>query len=356
MDVSEGAPEGTDTETMMQTKLDQAKEAGTMPDMFITDNVEDLSKYDLMSYEDNVYKAVEDKMDEYLYLSDYKEYYKDMNEMPTGIDSLFVYGYELDNADYKLSSSPYLNADAKSVSMEDIKKEDENMYLMVPPAILAPAAVLQNEDCFDVKQGLIRPDDTMVSNLYQLVAKNETASGKKIMKNSVGTDYGLYGNTALAGRSFCQTLKTVMDVDKNTISKYQIKDYTMQVATEQDRMLIQYKNAYAISDDSTTNEKNACMRLLWTILGEIAQENYYGDDNAPFPINEKAFEAFFDYNSHLTAFKDMVLNKEPCFIVGRGQKALRSFGIQLENSFQGVKTQEAVKAYCQNYSRQQETQ
>ena len=356
VDVSEGAPEGTDTETMMQTKLDQAKEAGTMPDMFITDNVEDLSKYDLMSYEDNVYKAVEDKMDEYLYLSDYKEYYKDMNEMPTGIDSLFVYGYELDNADYKLSSSPYLNADAKSVSMEDIKKEDENMYLMVPPAILAPAAVLQNEDCFDVKQGLIRPDDTMVSNLYQLVALNETASGKKIMKNSAGTDYGLYGNTALAGRSFCQTLKTVMDVDKNTISKYQIKDYTMQVATEQDRMLIQYKNAYAISDDSTTNEKNACMRLLWTILGEIAQENYYGDDNAPFPINEKAFEAFFDYNSHLTAFKDMVLNKEPCFIVGRGQKALRSFGIQLENSFQGVKTQEAVKAYCQNYSRQQETQ
>lgn len=356
VDVSEGAPEGTDTETMMQTKLDQAKEAGTMPDMFITDNVEDLSKYDLMSYEDNVYKAVEDKMDEYLYLSDYKEYYKDMNEMPTGIDSLFVYGYELDNADYKLSSSPYLNADAKSVSMEDIKKEDENMYLMVPPAILAPAAVLQNEDCFDVKQGLIRPDDIMVSNLYQLVALNETASGKKIMKNSAGTDYGLYGNTALAGRSFCQTLKTVMDADKNTISKYQIKDYTMQVVTEQDRMLIQYKNAYAISDDSTTNEKNACMRLLWTILGEVAQENYYGDDNAPFPINEKAFEAFFDYNSHLTAFKDMVLNKEPCFIVGRGQKALRSFGIQLENSFQGVKTQEAVKAYCQNYSRQQETQ
>ena len=73
VDVSEGAPEGTDTETLMQTKLDQAKEAGTMPDMFITDNVEDLSKYDLMSYEDNVYKAVEDKMDEYLYLSDYKE-------------------------------------------------------------------------------------------------------------------------------------------------------------------------------------------------------------------------------------------------------------------------------------------
>ena len=44
VDVSEGAPEGTDTETLMQTKLDQAKEAGTMPDMFITDNVEDLSK------------------------------------------------------------------------------------------------------------------------------------------------------------------------------------------------------------------------------------------------------------------------------------------------------------------------
>ena len=356
VDVSEGAPEGTDTETLMQTKLDQAKEAGTMPDMFITDNVEDLSKYDLMSYEDNVYKAVEDKMDEYLYLSDYKEYYKDMNEMPTGIDSLFVYGYELDNADYKMSSSPYLDADAKSVSMEDLKKEDENMYLMVPPAILAPAAVLQNEDCFDVKQGLIQPDDTMVSNLYQLVAKNETASGKKIMKNNAGVDYGLYGNTALADRSFFQKLISATKADKNSISKYPLKDFTMKVATEQDRMLIQYKNAYAISADSTTNEKNACMRLLWTILGANAEMIYSGDDNEPFPINKKAFIDFFESNSKMTAFKDMVLNKEPCFIVGRGQKALRSFGIQLENSFQGVKTQEAVKAYCQNYSRQQETQ
>lgn len=353
VDVSEGAPEGTDTETLMQTKLDQAKEAGTMPDMFITDNVEDLSKYDLMSYEDNVYKAVEDKMDEYLYLSDYKEYYKDMNEMPTGIDSLFVYGYKLDNAE---SSSPYLGSDAKSVSMEDLKKENENMYLMVPPAILAPAAVLQNEDCFDVKQGLIQPDDTMVSNLYQFVAKNETASGKKIMKNNAGVDYGLYGNTALADRSFFQKLISATKADKNSISKYPLKDFTMKVATEQDRMLIQYKNAYAISADSTTNEKNACMRLLWTILGANAEMIYRGDDNEPFPINKKAFIDFFESNSKMTAFKDMVLNKEPCFIVGRGQKALRSFGIQLENSFQGVKTQEAVKAYCQNCSSQQETQ
>ena len=353
VDVSEGAPEGTDTETLMQTKLDQAKEAGTMPDMFITDNVEDLSKYDLMSYEDNVYKAVEDKMDEYLYLSDYKEYYKDMNEMPTGIDSLFVYGYKLDNAE---SSSPYLGSDAKSVSMEDLKKENENMYLMVPPAILAPAAVLQNEDCFDVKQGLIQPDDTMVSSLYQLVAKNETASGKKIMKNNAGVDYGLYGNTALADRSFFQKLISATKADKNSISKYPLKDFTMKVATEQDRMLIQYKNAYAISADSTTNEKNACMRLLWTILGANAEMIYRGDDNEPFPINKKAFIDFFESNSKMTAFKDMVLNKEPCFIVGRGQKALRSFGIQLENSFQGVKTQEAVKAYCQNCSSQQETQ
>lgn len=353
VDVSEGAPEGTDTETLMQTKLDQAKEAGTMPDMFITDNVEDLSKYDLMSYEDNVYKAVEDKMDEYLYLSDYKEYYKDMNEMPTGIDSLFVYGYKLDNAE---SSSPYLGSDAKSVSMEDLKKENENMYLMVPPAILAPAAVLQNEDCFDVKQGLIQPDDTMVSNLYQLLAKNETASGKKIMKNNAGVDYGLYGNTALADRSFFQKLISATKADKNSISKYPLKDFTMKVATEQDRMLIQYKNAYAISADSTTNEKNACMRLLWTILGANAEMIYRGDDNEPFPINKKAFIDFFESNSKMTAFKDMVLNKEPCFIVGRGQKALRSFGIQLENSFQGVKTQEAVKAYCQNCSSQQETQ
>ena len=230
------------------------------------------------------------------------------------------------------------------------------MYLMVPPAILAPAAVLQNEDCFDVKQGLIQPDDTMVSNLYQLVAKNETASGKKIMKNNAGVDYGLYGNTALADRSFFQKLISATKADKNSISKYPLKDFTMKVATEQDRMLIQYKNAYAISADGTTNEKNACMRLLWTILGANAEMIYRGDDHEPFPINKKAFIDFFESNSKMTAFKDMVLNKEPCFIVGRGQKALRSFGIQLENSFQGVKTQEAVKAYCQNCSSQQETQ
>ena len=138
-----------------------------------------------------------------------------------------------------------------------------------------------------MKQGLIQPDDTMVSNLYQLVVKNETASGKKIMKNSAGVDYGLYGNTALAGRSFYQKLISATKADKNSISQYPLKDFTMKVATEQDRMLIQYKNAYAISADSTTNEKNACMRLLWTILGANAEMIYSGDDNEPFPITKR---------------------------------------------------------------------
>ena len=124
----------------------------------------------------------------------------------------------------------------------------------------------------------------------------------------------------------------------------------MHVLTANDRMLIQYKNAYAICADSSSNEKNACMRLLWTILGDVAQRNYFGENDAPFPINEKAFEQCFSYNSPLTPFKEMVMGKKPCIIIGRGNRALRSFGTDLENSFQGVKSQEAIKAFCQEYS------
>ncbi len=350
VDVSEGAPEGTDTESLMETKLDEAQKAGTMPDMFLTDNVEDLSKYDLMSYEDNVYRALEDKMDEYLYLTDYKDYYKNMKEMPTGIDSLFLYSYDLDGMSFKLPDSPYLSVKGPSISIDEIKKNSNDAHIMVPTEILASVAVLQDDACFDAKDGTIQPDDAMVSNLYQLITWKDDAQGKKIMKNSSGVDFGLCGNNVLANRSIRTALEKAKQPGDVTISQRKLQDYTVHVLTANDRMLIQYKNAYAICADSSSNEKNACMRLLWTILGDVAQRNYFGENDAPFPINEKAFEQCFSYNSPLTPFKKMVMGKKPCIIIGRGNRALRSFGADLENSFQGVKSQEAIKAFCQEYS------
>lgn len=353
VDVSEGAAKDTDTAALMEQKLDQAKEAGNMPDMFITDNIDDVSKYDLMSLEDNVYQAVKDKADEYLYFADYEQYYKDMTEMPTGIDSLFLYSYRFDGTNSALTDSPYLNVAEPSVSLEELQKDDKSSYIMVPSSFLAPTAVLWNTSCFNAGQGSIQPDDTMVSNLYRLAAWDNAAAQKKIMKNSHGVDYGLYGNNVIAGRSICQNLKTAMDADKTAIRKLKLSDYTMHVLTSEDRMLIQYKNVYAVSDSSTENEKNACMRLLWTILGEVAQENYFGDDNAPFPINKKAFEECFDYNSHLTSLKEMVMKKEKCIIIGRGNRALQNFGVSLNHSLNGGVSQEAMKAYCQEYSSKQ---
>ena len=74
----------------MSQELKKAKENKSMPDMFFSDNVSDLDSYKLVSYQDNVLEELE--REDYLYLTEYEKCFPQMNEMPTGINTLLLFG------------------------------------------------------------------------------------------------------------------------------------------------------------------------------------------------------------------------------------------------------------------------
>lgn len=354
VNVQEPAGEGSKG-TSMEEALSQAKAEGKMPDMFITDHVEDLSEYNLVSLEDNIYQAVQDKTDEYLYLEDYSKYYKDLKEMPTGINTLFLYSYQFDvNVNSNIKDSTFADSEKTAIDIEDVMNMGSDSLTMIPSESLAALSILQDDNCYNDRKGLLQPDDTMITNLYQMIQLNERALKKPIaIQKSDKTAYaGLYGNSAIADGSFRAKLKGATDLGSNRIQRNALKNYGVQVLTSDDHMLIQFRNTFAISADGSKNEKYACMRLLWTILGEGAQTNYFGNDVVSFPINANSFKEYFEYNSEMTSFKEMVSQKTPCVIIGKGNKALTDFGTGLQASFQGGKTMEGVRQYCQQYSKE----
>ena len=354
VNVQEPAGEGSKG-TSMEEALAQAKAEGKMPDMFITDHVEDLSEYDLVSLEDNICQAVQDKTDEYLYLEDYSKYYRDMKEMPTGINTLFLYSFQFDmNVNSNIKDSTFADSEKTAIDIEKVMNMGSDSLTMIPSESLATLSILQDDNCYNDRKGLLQPDDTMITNLYPMIQLNERALKKPIViQKSDQTAYaGLYGNSAIADGTFRAKLKGAVGLGSNSVQRNALKNYGVQVLTSDDHMLIQFKNTFAISADGSKNEKYACMRLLWTILGEVAQKNYFGNDAAPFPINANSFKEYFDYNSEMTSFKEMVSQKTPCIIIGKGNKALTEFGTGLQASFQGEKTMEGVKQYCQQYSKE----
>lgn len=354
VNVQEPAGEGSKG-TSMEEALAQAKAEGKMPDMFITDHVEDLSEYDLVSLEDNICQAVQDKTDEYLYLEDYSKYYRDMKEMPTGINTLFLYSFQFDmNVNSNIKDSTFTDSEKTAIDIEKVMNMGSDSLTMIPSESLATLSILQDGNCYNDRKGLLQPDDTMITNLYPMIQLNERALKKPIViQKSDKTAYaGLYGNSAIADGTFRAKLKGAVGLGSNSVQRNALKNYGVQVMTSDDHMLIQFKNTFAISADGSKNEKYACMRLLWTILGEVAQKNYFGNDAAPFPINANSFKEYFDYNSEMTSFKEMVSQKTPCIIIGKGNKALTEFGTGLQASFQGGKTMEGVKQYCQQYSKE----
>ena len=113
----------------MSQELKKAKENKSMPDMFFSDNVSDLDSYKLVSYQDNVLEELE--REDYLYLTEYEKCFPQMNEMPTGINTLLLFGKQYEQKpENSLKDSvfytdeKYKNSDA--VEIADVVKENES--------------------------------------------------------------------------------------------------------------------------------------------------------------------------------------------------------------------------------------
>ncbi|MBS5668489.1 MAG: protein kinase [Clostridium sp.] len=112
----------------MSQELKKAKENKSMPDMFFSDNVSDLDSYKLVSYQDNVLEELE--REDYLYLTEYEKCFPQMNEMPTGINTLLLFGKQYEQKpENSLKDSvfytdeKYKNSD--TVEIADVVKENK---------------------------------------------------------------------------------------------------------------------------------------------------------------------------------------------------------------------------------------
>ena len=346
----------------MYAKLAEAKKANKMPDMFVSDRVSDLSQYDLVSYKDTIYKAIQDRMEEYLYMEDYEKYYPQMNEMPTGINTLFLYAYKFDDTgsiertidDSKFVQDTKTYGDKENIELTEVIQASKQEQIQIPALTAVKMAILQDKSCYSQREGHMEPNDETIEGLYQIMVE-----GQKVKKDDnvpyKSTKTVLpQGNAAVSDSHLRSILEKSgsQEIKENKINK----DYRMFVLTNQDKMMIQYENCFAITNSDSTNKQNACLRFLWTILGEGGQSNYYGAVDCCIPINKNNFEKYFSYNTVMSGsgFMTLVLDKKmPCVILGRGQKEVETFASGLDREVGTNVSKEKIKAYCQTWVSQQ---
>lgn len=351
-DVTEGGAAGT-----MEQKLAEAKASGTMPDMFLSDRVSNLDEYPLVSLKDNVYDAVDPG--EYLYFDTYPKYCRGMKEIPTGINSIFLYSVQMkQNENNELADSSFFAVNEMSVELQEVlgrnmaKADARQEFTIVADSFSTKASILCDSDCFVENTGELIPNTDMVKNLYYFAYRIRAPKNGKSKKNK--DESSIAGNSVIAGVDYRGVLNEFESKGKSGDGRVinQVENYSVKVATQNDKMLVSYEDKFAISADSSRNKQIACMRLLWICLLESSQtENYSSTGKTPFPILKKAFHGFFEYNDRFRCFEDMVGTS--ALLIGSGQAEIASFDAGLRSLGSGDLTKEnQVHEYCAAYAAQ----
>ena len=67
--------------------------------------------------------------------------------------------------------------------------------------------------------------------------------------------------------NFIQRKAVSEEIQKNSVT-----DYRAHVLTQDGKMFVQFDEKYAISAQSSENKQNACMRFMWVLMSEAAEE------------------------------------------------------------------------------------
>ena len=357
----------------MEADLQQSKADPEipMPNMFLTDHVSDLDEYSLVSLEDNVYASL--NADDYLYMSEYKERFGGMREMPTGIDTLLLYACQFDyNKDNTLDNSEVETTEEETVELESLVSADPGNYNMengrlnnrlayFQESAGTYAAVLKNEKWADVFEKKGAPSQDMLgilSDIRQFNGRALTVEKKKKKKAVVTQQFrvnrsretGPYGSNIVAGVSYRKTMNEAEDNSEekgvNPLNKYETY-----VVIQDGKMLVTLSERYAITSESSVDQKTACMRLLWVMLGDTGQEKKTAPGETTYPILKKMFNDFTKYNSGYDEFIDLVDEYYPCVLIGRETGKAEKFSDMLEsmpedeNMSEGEKIQKCYENY-----------
>lgn len=213
-------------------RLSAAKAADSLPDVFSTRGFEGDTKEDCASL-----KALLRSLDteKYLFFDDYKEYYPDMREFPTGFQIGVLY---------------------------------ENNERMKEQTGAVELSALRNEG----RDTLVWADSQDMKGVYKDFAKAKTPLN------------------AIAG-----DLSILKQVEKVTVEKIPAKDFAIRPITEEGRMLAVFTDTWAVNQACSKNQKNAGMLLLSYLVEDVLQEEAYLASYDSFPVNKETYEKYKEY-------------------------------------------------------------
>lgn len=354
--------EDADVEVAVEVKPDMeaalaeaaADETTELPNMFLSDHVSDVSAYKPVSMEDNVYASLDTK--KYLFLSEYEKQFIGMKEMPTGIDTLLLYACEIDyNANNGLDTAS-VSSDGSTVKLSEMISADEAAYktedkkLSSALAVFredtaAEAMLLQNADWTSVYEKDSAPSESMCAELSGVLGFN---SASKKSKYRLGNVKGITGSSIVSGVAFRTTANEIKENSKGAKNRNPLKNYKTYVVTNDDgEMFVKFSEKYAITGDSSQDQRTACMRLLWVMMGELGQQKKIAPAQTTYPILKKEFDQFETYNANYGAFAELINQCHDCVLVGETTGQIADFTDGLEEA--KVQTAEEIQKYCETY-------
>lgn len=350
-------------EVEIEVKSDMEKalqKANKLPNMFLTDHVTDISSYKLVSLKENVYDSLDKNA--YLFLPENEEMFGEMTEIPTGLDTLLLYScrfeYDKDNT---LEDSCFLKEKETENTIrlseliaEDPKKaavnqDDKNMLNNRYAAVLnddsfANVLLLDNNISWQkVADKKTLPDDKMIKDLASLQTLRVTAQNSKNNKYQINKSQGkkkekIYGSNILAGIAYRSIMNEAIANTRKGANK--LSDYKTYVVTDDEgRMLVEFSERYAITQASSSDQKTACMRLLWVMLSEVGQAQKNQQKQTTYPIMRKMFEQFPTYNAGYEGFSELEQTRTQCITTGPNNRELLRFvsGLGKKQKVEGIK-------------------
>ncbi len=360
----------------MQEELESATE-DERPNMYITDNVADTEKKDLVSLE-GIYSEL--NLEDYAYMTEYLTCFPTYKEMPTGLDTLLLYvntiSYDkdmgLENKSSVLEQDVLNEEEILTVELSKLISDEVRSYeelhdgqkkLSSKWATVDEDAIAYMISLDDMKEWdrFFEKDESFVPNintLQKIQAFNAVAKQKEYMvcrdlKDEL-IDTEIYGNNIVAGAAYRHEMETALESKNSTDVTNRMEGYQTYVVTDDGKMLVEYRERYGITKESSNAQEIACKRLLYVMLQATGQDkkNTYNGQTV-FPIRIEQLKEFVKIKRNMSGFTSLYEEQYPCELTGSLSGNMNEFIRELDED---VTDRQELQNYCVSYTNEAQSE
>lgn len=318
--------------------LAQARDAGVMPDLYMTDHISDPKAFPALELNDTVVAALDE--DDYYYVSGYERAFKRADQMPLGFDVLTYYAKKM--PDGSQGAGWNTAVENRTIDFGDVlaAAEQEGSQETLKVGALAKALYLMDPSWFS--EGKVSPNGQLVNNIERLAKLRQGVSGYTGEVNAVSYRGEVFGDVGAE------------------------ENYEAAFVTKNGKILITFEDCFAVSSSSTKNKQTACERLLYVMLSTQPQQTIYQAYNGKhgIPLNMEAAEGinretgegenkgFYKFNPKFEALEKLIADRIECECIGDGIGEMKLFSEAIEERVMssGTVTHDGISAFCQQYA------